>query len=554
MSASDKKKLRKEQAAELLSEKQRQQQAEARKLKAYTITFVAIMVAVVCITLAVLGVRAVNNSGIIQKNTIAATIGDRELNSVELSYYYNDAISKLYNQWYSEYSTYTDSYLQVMGLDTSKPLDEQIHDEESGITWAQYFVNEAITQAKSDFALYDLAMKDPEFTLSEDEQTNLDNTLNNIETYAMIYGYSNANQYLRANYGYGADLDSYGEYLERSTIATAYSNAHKDSLTYDDAAIREYETDKVANYNSYTYTSAYMSYSYFLQGGTEDEEGKVTYSEAEKEAARAAMKAAAEELATATSVEDLKEKAAAIEVNEDSEIAVTDSEASLHTAINATLNEWLSSEDRKEGDIEAIPNTSTTKNDAGEETTETNGYYVVYFVSCNDNTDPMANVRHLLVEFEGGTKDEETGDTVYSEEEMNAAKTKADGYLKTWQEGEATEDSFIELVKEHSDDTSAEEGGLFEDIHPDSNYVPEFLSWAISADRKAGDAEVIKTEFGYHVMYYVGDDELSYRDYMISEEMRAADQEEWYNGVLETVTTAQGDISKLTLDLVISPN
>ena len=93
MSASDKKKLRKEQVAELLSEKQRQEQAEAKKLRIYTIGFLAAMALIVCIVIGVLGVRAVNQSGVFQKNTIAATIGDRELNSVELGYYYNDAIN-----------------------------------------------------------------------------------------------------------------------------------------------------------------------------------------------------------------------------------------------------------------------------------------------------------------------------------------------------------------------------------------------------------------------------------------------------------------------------
>ena len=84
MSASDKKKLRKEQSSAILSERQKQEQAEAKKLKIYTISFVSVMIAMVIITLSILGVRAVNNSGIIQKNTVAATIGDRELNSVSL--------------------------------------------------------------------------------------------------------------------------------------------------------------------------------------------------------------------------------------------------------------------------------------------------------------------------------------------------------------------------------------------------------------------------------------------------------------------------------------
>ena len=239
-------------------------------------------------------------------------------------------------------------------------------------------------------------------------------------------------------------------------------------------------------------------------------------------------------------------------MNEDSQLAVNKEEALLHTSINATLSDWLAAEERKEGDIAAIPNTSTTEGEDGEEVTVTNGYYVAIFHSKTDNSDKMSNVRHLLVEFEGGTEDEETGETTYSDEEKAAAKEEAEGYLKTWQEGDATEDSFIELVKEHSDDSSAEDGGLFEDIHPDSDYVPTFLNWSISADRKPGDAEVIESPYGYHVMYYVGDDDLSYRDYMITNEMRAADQEEWYNSTVEPITTAVGDISKMNLDLVLS--
>ncbi len=551
MSASDKKKIRKEQSAAILSEKQRQAQAEAKQLKVYTISFVCAMIAIVVIALSVLGIRAVNNSGIIQKNTIAAVVGDRELNSVELGYYYNEAINKYYNNWYEQYTTYTDTYLQAIGLDTSKPLNEQVYDEESGQTWDQYFIEVAIENAKSDFALYDLA-KAENFQLPSEEQTTLDNMLNNLETYATLYGYSNANQYLRAMYGYGAEADSYKEYSERVAIANAFMQAHEDSLKYEDADIREYEKDKTNNYNSYTYSSAYLSYTDFRQGGTEDEDGNKTYSDQENEAAREAMKIAAEKLATSATLDELKEMIPTIEVNESSQLAVNDSTKVLHTSLNATLSDWLAAEERVEGDIAAIPNTSTTTDENGNEKTVVNGYYVAYFSSKTDNTKLMSNVRHLLVKFAGGTENEETGATEYSEEEKAAAKEKADGYLKTWKEGAATEDSFIELVKEHSDDTSAADGGLFEDIHPDSSYVANFLNWSISADRKAGDAEVIETEYGYHVMYYVGDDDMSYRDYLITNEMRAADQEEWYTGILEPITTSVKDTSKMNLELVLS--
>jgi len=551
MSASNKKKLRKEQASAILSERQRQEQAEAKKLKVYTISFVSVMIAIVVIALSVLGIRAVNNSGIIQKSTIAAVVGDHELNSVELGYYYNDAVNEYYSNWYEQYETYTDSYLQAIGLDTTKPLDAQVYNEESGQTWAEFFVETAIETAKSDYALYDLA-KAEGFQLPSEEQTTLDNMMNNMGTYATLYGYSNANQYLRAMYGYGADETSYKAYSERSAVAEAYKQAHEDSLKYDDAAIREYEKDKVDQFNSYTYSSAYLSYTDFRQGGTEDENGNKTYSDAENEAAREAMKTAAETLATSTSLDALKEAIDTIEVNESSQLAVNDYNKVLHTTLNTPLASWLADAERKEGDIGAIPNTSTTTDAEGNETTVTNGYYVVYFSGKTDNNQAMANVRHLLVQFPGGTTNEETGETEYTDEEKATAKSEADGYLKTWLEGDATEESFIALVKEHSDDTSAEDGGLFEDIHPDSQYVPNFLSWSIDPERKAGDAEVVETEYGYHVMYYVGADETTYRDYMITNEMRTADQEEWYQGVLEPITTAVKDTSKMQLDIVLS--
>ena len=154
MSASDKKKIRKEQA---LTERQRQEQAEAKKLKIYTITFVASLVLIVLIAATVLGVRAYTQSGITEKSTVAAVIGDKKMNAVEFSYYFNDAIDEYYNGMYEQFSTYTDSYLQAVGLDLSKPLDEQQYEE--GKTWADYFVETALSNAKSDYALSEEAAK-----------------------------------------------------------------------------------------------------------------------------------------------------------------------------------------------------------------------------------------------------------------------------------------------------------------------------------------------------------------------------------------------------------
>ena len=550
MSASDKKKLRREQNAEFLTERQRKEQAEAKKLKTYTIAFVSVMIVVVIAVLGILAVRTVNNSGVIQKNTLAATIGDTELNSVELSYYYIDAVNKNYSDWYSQYETYTDDYLKIMGLDTSKPLNKQTNPETEK-SWAQYFIDAAIEQAKEDEALYNEAMKN-NFELPEEEQKSLDNVIKNISTYASLYGYSNADQYLRASYGYGAELESYKEYYTKTTIAAAYYDSHEESLTYKDKEIRKHDDKDPNKFNSYTYHSCYISYTEFLEGGKKDDDGNVTYSDKEKAAARKALKKAADKLAAAKDLKELNELTKTIEVNEDGQVVVNDFTNQLYSGISAPVNEWLANSKRKTGDIAAIPNTSTTKDEDGKETTETNGYYIVIFDSCTDNAEPMDNVRHLLVQFEGGKTDETTGETTYTDVEKKKAKTEAEKYLKEWKEGKKTEESFIELVKKNSDDSSAEDGGLFEDIHQDSSYVESFRNWAIDSKREVGDVEIVESEYGYHIMYYVGESDMTYRDHMITEELRADEQKAWYDALLEPVTAKEGNTSKMKLDMVIS--
>ena len=62
MSASDKKKLRKELAAAQLTERQLKELAEAKKTKRLSIAFVVIMLAIVVTTVGILGVKLVNSS------------------------------------------------------------------------------------------------------------------------------------------------------------------------------------------------------------------------------------------------------------------------------------------------------------------------------------------------------------------------------------------------------------------------------------------------------------------------------------------------------------
>ena len=112
------------------------------------------------------------------------------------------------------------------------------------------------------------------------------------------------------------------------------------------------------------------------------------------------------------------------------------------------------------------------------------------------------DVRHILVMPEGGTTDEE-GKTTYSEEEWEAAREKAQGLLDQWLAGDATEASFGELAELNtSDPGSAENGGLYTYV-AEGEMVPAFNDWCFDSARQTGDYGLVKTEYGYHVMYFV---------------------------------------------------
>ena len=560
MSASSKKKLRKEQAAEMLSEKQRQAKKEAKKLKAMTISFVAIMVVIAIVFSVVLVDKGINRSGYLQKKTIAAMVNGQQVNSVQANYYLSDYIKNTYSQMESQYgsSSYANMMFGFMGLDVNKSLDEQQYDPDTGATWADYYLGEALAKAKSDYALYAKAMAEG-FQLSEDEQASLDSNATMMNLYAQLYGYKNADKYLQAMYGYGSTLESYNEYVKIATIASAFYNKYNTDLTYDDAAIREYEKDKEVNFTSFSYATYTVYSSAYLEGGTKDDSGNTTYSDEEKAAAVKKAEEIANDLKTATNLEELDNKISALEVNAEEETPVTSTVYTdrLYTAISTAeeatpLQKWLADSARVENEITVITEESTTTDSDGNAVTTINGYTVVLFQSRNENLNKLANVRHLLVAFEGGSSDAD-GNTTYSDEEKAAAKTEAEALLKEWEEGEKTEDSFIALVKEHTDDDgSTETGGLYEDIHPQSSYVPNFLNWAIDAERKVGDTGIIESEYGYHIMYFSSFDELTYRDYMIREEMRENDTEAWYEGVLEGSTATVSNDKYLNMDIILA--
>ena len=117
------------------------------------------------------------------------------------------------------------------------------------------------------------------------------------------------------------------------------------------------------------------------------------------------------------------------------------------------------------------------------------------------------DVRHILICPEGGTTDE-SGATVYSDAEWATAEAKANEVMNEWLSKNPDEDGFSVMAEAYSQDPgSATNGGLYEDVYK-GQMVPEFENWCFDASRQVGDYGIVKTTYGYHIMYFVGSDPI----------------------------------------------
>lgn len=117
-------------------------------------------------------------------------------------------------------------------------------------------------------------------------------------------------------------------------------------------------------------------------------------------------------------------------------------------------------------------------------------------------SEDVVDVRHILIMPKGGTTDE-NGVTTYSEEEWEAARVEAQALLDQWKSGDATEESFASLANEHTEDPGSQTtGGLYQGVKK-GQMVPEFNDWIFDEGRVFADTDLVKTDYGYHVMYFV---------------------------------------------------
>ena len=501
--------------AEIYREQRKERLAKAQKKKnGKGDKIIRILVKTICILL-IAGVVLYGAGSILtkvfclpQKILTVATYEDEKINVAEYNYYY----MTLYNQIFST-TQQIDSYYGAgygayyTGFDVSKdPADQDYIGEDApeGVkTWSDYFRLMAPEKAVIQRKLYNEALseeaKKAGFEITEDIQKEIDEQIKS--TMDQLTKNAEENDYALDNYiakscGEGLTEKSYKELINRDMVVEKYLAWYEENITETttksdvDSYYKEHKDD-------FDLVDARLFAFSYAKADKDSKDPSYTKAEAKKLAEEFKGKITDE----ASFIKLAKEYALPSQAEAYGKDSATLAENITKTSISAEkVSNWLFDDSRKAADTAVIH----------EENSE--AFYVVYLINtpAPDKQTAGADVRHILVQAET-TKENSKGEEVkLSELEINRnfadAKVEAEKILKEWKDGKATEESFAELAKAKTDDTGSKEtGGLYEDITSTSSYVPEFLDWAL-ASHKVGDTGIIKTDYGYHIMYFVGAD------------------------------------------------
>ena len=111
---------------------------------------------------------------------------------------------------------------------------------------------------------------------------------------------------------------------------------------------------------------------------------------------------------------------------------------------------------------------------------------------------PLVAVRHILIMPES---DKENA-TSYTDAEWEACRVKAQQLYDALVAAGMTEEAFIQAAKENSKDGNAADGGIYDAVYK-GQMVAEFENWCFDESRTPGSHGLIKTTYGYHLMFFV---------------------------------------------------
>ncbi|NLD29803.1 MAG: hypothetical protein GX658_05385 [Clostridiales bacterium] len=484
-------------------EKKRRNMTKGQKARCIFIPLCAVLVA---IALALCGFFGVYDRAIAAEKTAD---GDRI--SVAEYEYYNRMYFNYYYQMSQQYEQYYGSYYgtgagkMMTGYDYTKtPADQEfVANEEAGLTidkkygdnptWADYFEQESLKEANSSTMLYKKALAEG-YELTKSEQKDLDEFVESLQKNADEDSYS-LDAYLRTNYGRGMSPSLLKKIYTKQTIVNRYKEDKQKELAND---ITDDEIEEEFNKNAKDYTT--VDIRNFTFNNTISADDKASKDDIKK--ANADLKKKAQAFLDAVNLSNFTQMAYdATDDKEQKELMKDDASYSsmadtnytaVHDYVSAEAADWAFSSDRKSGDKKLFE----VKDDNG---IATYHVYCMENVMKRDNQYPV-NVRQILfMVTDGADSDATETETGHTDAE---AKKLAEDALAKWKKGKATDESFAALATKLTEDTgSKESGGLYENVTKDSNYVEPFLNWCFADGRKKGDTGIIKTDYGYHVMY-----------------------------------------------------
>ena len=512
--------------------------------KALQACIAIVVVVAICLTYVATGAARkgfISSLGWPQKvlTGMVLTDNDGKKHSIKVSTY-NFYFATYYNNMQSSASYLSQLSGSTDTEDNDTPdfdvaLSKQTRTDDDGNvqTWAEYYEEQVLDSIKSTYAYYYAALKandgkEPEIT--EDQQKELDETIDKYKESADSYGFT-VSAYLTAAMGDGVDEKVFRNEAKIQYIAENYQKEYTEELNKKEYSEEEYNT-------------------YLDEHKDELVSVDVKYFEATNEddaiAFVAALKADGSnfaELAAQYASEDEKEQyadpvettyynltrstlqgigAAIAQADEHEETEEEEEEEHEHTYSGL---DWLYSEDRKAGEAKNV---------------STSVVYIINPVSLSE-VHPVT-VRHILITPDSmkEKEDEDTEDTententeeaseeeseeeTLSEEELDKlASDKAQEILDEYRAGEQTADAFAALAKQYSTDSNASSGGIYENVVP-NQMVSTFNAWIFDSARKEGDTAIVKTEYGYHVMYFESTSDMPVWKYTAQQALASED-------------------------------
>lgn len=529
MSGAKKKSERQEALAQMgLTEKQKQDLKAKQAAKRNTILGIVGGVVAVVLVVALL----VWHSGVIARNTVALTVKDHDFTVADVDFYYttvkNNAISN--DQAMADYA-------QQLGVEYTSSIDPQgdmrtqYVDADHTQSYHDYFLETAQDNMVEIAALYDAA-KAEGYTLSQEAQTQLDESLSAMDDTVRQYSFGSRSAYLKAVYGRNMTEKVYLRNLEMNTLASDYfSHSTETMKNFSDEDLKAYYDENPAALDSYDYIYAYFDGNV----ATTDAEGnEVAVTDEQKTEAMAAAKQQAEDLMAAVKAADAETPAEGQSKKDFSAVAAeqgvsaTPRVSVIGTSFSSMpYNEWLLDDARQDGDMEVFEQES--------------GYYLVQFHARALYDEPTVDVRHIL--FSTAMEDDPATEDVNealnpTQAHIDEVKATAEATLEEFNAGEKTAEAFGALADERSEDGRDQstgelnaKGGLYSGVRKGQMVAP-FEDWCFSPMRDPGETGIVQTDYGFHVMYFQAYHRPEWMDAAESAKS-SAEQNAWMEGVKE---------------------